>query len=82
MSERPITLRNFFVYWDVQYYGCLIEREVGVVDKFNDHLYEWPVDYSYKDAIEGALVHGWFRVNPDGSPGVSIDVGEEAPVTQ
>ena len=80
MSERTITLRDFFAAIDGEYYGSRMEMERGVVDEYNKHITEWPVGYSYKDTIEGALAYGWFRTNPDGSPGVRIDIGkEEAP---
>jgi hypothetical protein len=48
-----------------------MDLETAVLEIFNDHVAEFPVGYSYKDAIEGARRRKWLITNPP-HPGVKV----------
>ena len=73
------TLETLFEGLDGQYYGNAAEMEEAVIGVVNTNILELPTQFSYKDAVAAALQHGWFRTNPDGTPGVRIDLGKVEP---
>ena len=78
MEKELPTLADLFEGIDGQYYGSRNELMIVVCDVvINPNIGILPIGFSYKDAVAGALANGWLKTNPDGTPGVRIDLRKE-----
>jgi hypothetical protein len=74
-----VTLEDLFKEIDGMYFASRRELEGAVLERFNQHVAELPVGYSYKDAIDGARSRGWLITNGDGH-GVKVRIGGAQPM--
>lgn len=63
--DRPYTTEDLFREMDGKSYSSYREFEYAVIELFNEHLWDFPAHYSYRDAIVWADRNGWLRPGED-----------------
>jgi hypothetical protein len=67
-----VTLKDIFRHLDGLSFSSRSKLEKAVCAAFNVYVGRLPVEFSYKDAIDGALERGWLKTKRDRSPGVKV----------
>jgi hypothetical protein len=78
-SEKPVSiskLEDIFRQMEGESYETRQELEAAVLEVFNRHIADFPVGYTYKDAIEGARSLEWLRTTPPGQ-GVKVVLAKQ-----
>jgi hypothetical protein len=59
--NKPYSTEDLFREMDGKSYRSYSEFEQEVIALFNEHLWDFPPHYSYRDAITWADRNGWLR---------------------
>ncbi len=64
--DKPYTTEDLFRELDGERYPSYRAFEEQVIALFNEHLWDFPSHYSYRDAITWADRHEWLRPSENG----------------